>query len=181
VKNKKITGLSIEAYLKPVTNDLINMTKEELDTRIREVMAEQAPKKEYNVDKMEVGGIVTDAEGKPIKVEAVTIDGKMVTSGEDGVITAVEDPTEESAEGGSPDLQKVIDDLTAENNDLKAKIVEMENAKTQMSSEIEATKKVAMKMSEEIKAGLKPVDSGVKKSYSEMSNAEKTLFNRGLI
>ena len=171
VKNGKITGLSIEAYLEPVTDNLINMTKEELDARIRELMAEEAvPKKDYNVDKLEVGGIVTDAEGKPVKVDAILIDGKLVTSDENGVITAVEDPKEEEGEGEpAPDLQKRIDELTAENNDLKAKLAELEAGKTEMSAELDASKKVAMQMSAELEKGLKPE---VKK-MSEMTELER--------
>ena len=63
-------------------------------------------------------------------------------------------------------------------NELKAKIAEMESGNTQMSSELEATKKVVTEMSEQFQKGIKPT-GGTPKSYEEMSNKEKALYNRG--
>jgi predicted RNase H-like nuclease (RuvC/YqgF family) len=86
--------------------------------------------------------------------------------------------TEQEDEDKTAELQKQVEELTTENNDLKAKITELEAGKTEMSAEVAAAKKVALEMAEEMKKGIKP-EEGKKKSYEEMSNKEKALYNRG--
>lgn len=145
VKNKELTGFSIEAYLEPVlTNDEINMTKEEIDARIKQVLMETEEEKK-----------VAEAEAEKEKM-------------------AEEIPTEEMPEETpAEDVEKLkerIAELEAENNDLKAKIAEWEGKEIQMSSELEAAKKVALEMSEEIEKGIKPVAT---KPLSEMSALER--------
>lgn len=147
IKNKKLMGFSIEAYLEPVlTTNNIEMTKEEIDARIKEVLMQ------------------TEEEKKKAEAEA---------EAEKVVMEDIPPPAPED------DLQKKVDELTAENADLKAKLAAYEAKEIEMAAEIEATKKVAVEMSEELEKGLKPAPSSAPKAYEEMSNKEKALYNRG--
>jgi hypothetical protein len=56
---------------------------------------------------------------------------------------------------------KMMDDLQAENNDLKAQIVALKDGSTMMSKEYAAAKKVALKMSDEMARGIKPNPDGL--------------------
>lgn len=190
VKSGKLTGFSIEAYLEPVLiNNKVEMTKEEIDARIKRVLMESQlgtkytiEDKDYYIDKLEVGGMVTDGDGNPIANAEMEIEKKKIKTDDKGVITEavteVEQEEEAPAEDKTAELQKQVDELTTENNDLKAKITELEAKKTEMSAEVAAAKKVALEMAEEMKKGIKP-EEGKKKSYEEMSNKEKALHNRG--
>lgn len=191
VKSGKLTGFSIEAYLEPVLiNNKVEMTKEEIDARIKRVLMEAQlgtkytiEDKDYFIDKLEVGGMVTDGDGNPIPNAEMEIEKKKIKTDDKGVILeAVEEIEQEEdtppAEDKTAELQKLIDDKDVEINELKAKITELEAGKTQMSAEVEAAKKVALEMADEMKKGIKP-DEAPKKSYEEMSNKEKALYNRG--
>jgi len=192
LKDKEILGFSIEAYLEPVLiNNKVEMTKEEIDARIKRVLMESnlgtkytIEDKDYYIDKMEVGGVVTDGDGNPIPNAEIEIEKKKIKTDDKGVILeAVEevvnaDDPAPVVEDKTAELQKVIDEQATEINDLKAKITELEAKKTEMSSEVEAAKKVALEMAEEMKKGIKP-DAQKEKKYEEMSNAEKAKFNRG--
>lgn len=195
IKNKELTGFSIEAYLEPVLtdNNILEMTDEEFAARVKKVMMADQLGKEYEVedkklyiDKLEVGGVVTDGDGKPVGVMTFEIDGAKITTDENGVITEyvakVEDQEDPTAEWTAKiaELEAANEALKTENNDLKAKITELEGKATEMSSELDATKKVAMEMAEEVKKGIKPNPDGKpEKSYEEMTNAEKARYNRG--
>ena len=191
VKSGKLTGFSIEAYLEPVLiNNKVEMTEEEIDARIKRVLMEAQlgtkytiEDKDYFIDKLEVGGMVTDGDGNPIPNAEMEIEKKKIKTDDKGVILeAVEEIEQEEdtppAEDKTAELQKLIDDKDVEINELKAKITELEAGKTQMSAEVEAAKKVALEMADEMKKGIKP-DEAPKKSYEEMSNKEKALYNRG--
>ena len=191
VKSGKLTGFSIEAYLEPVLiNNKVEMTKEEIDALVKkrvEMMAQLGTKytiedKDYFIDKLEVGGMVTDGDGNPIANAEMEIEKKKIKTDDKGVILEaveeIENEEEAPKEDKTAELQKQVDELTTENNDLKAKITELEAGKTEMSAEVEAAKKVALEMAEEMKKGIKP-EEGKKKSYEEMSNKEKALHNRG--
>ncbi len=191
VKSGKLTGFSIEAFLEPVLINNVEMTKEEIDARIKRVLMESQlgtkytiEDKDYFIDKLEVGGMVTDGDGNPIPNAEMEIEKKKIKTDDKGVILeAVEEIENEGepvppAEDKTAELQKQVDELTTENNDLKAKITELEAGKTQMSAEAEAAKKVALEMAEEMKKGIKP-EEVKKKSYDEMSNKDKALYNRG--
>ena len=185
VKSGKLTGFSIEAYLEPVLiNNKVEMTKEEIDARIKRVLMEAQlgtkytiEDKDYFIDKLEVGGLVTDGDGNPIANAEMEIEKKKIKTDDKGVILeAVEEIEQE--EDKTAELQKQVEELTTENNDLKAKITELEAGKTEMSAEVEAAKKVALEMAEEMKKGIKP-EADKPKAYAEMSNKEKALYNRG--
>ncbi len=189
VKSGKLTGFSIEAYLEPVLiNNKVEMTTEEIDARIKRVLMESQlgtkytiEDKDYFIDKLEVGGVVTDGDGNPIPNAEMEIEKKKIKTDDKGVILeAVEEieNEEQPTEDKTAELQKLIDDKDVEINELKAKITELEAGKTQMSAEVEAAKKVALEMAEEMKRGIKP-EEAPKKSYEEMSNKEKALYNRG--
>ena len=190
VKSGKLTGFSIEAFLEPVLiNNKVEMSPEEIDERIKRVIMESQlgtkytiEDKDYFIDKLEVGGMVTDGDGNPIANAEMEIEKKKIKTDDKGVILEaveeVEQEEETPKEDKTAELQKIIDDKDVEINDLKAKITELEAKKTEMSAEVEAAKKVALEMAEEMKKGIKP-EEGKKKSYGEMSNKEKALYNRG--
>lgn len=186
VKKGKLTGFSIEAYLEPVLiNNKVEMSPEEIDERIKRVIMESQlgtkytiEDKDYYIDKLEVGGIVTDGDGNPIPNAEMEIEKKKIKTDDKGVILEAVEEIEQEEEDKTAELQKIIDDKDIEINDLKAKITELEAKKTEMSAEVEAAKKVALEMAEEMKKGIKPKESKPK-SYEEMSNKEKALYNRG--
>ena len=153
IKKGKLTGFSIEAYLEPVlTNNQIEMTQEEIDARIKAVIQMTAEE---------------DAAKKKEEEDAAAAEAEKV----------------KMAEGDSAppadDLQKKVDELTAENIALKAKLAEYEVKEIDMSAEIAAAKKVAVEMGAELAKGIKPDGNAPKKKYEEMSNVEKVKFNRG--
>ena len=182
IKKGKLTGFSIEAYLEPVlTNENIEMTQEEIDARIKKILMESQLGKEYAVgekkyyiDKMEVGGKITDAEGVAIPNAEIEVEKWKIKTDENGVITESVQEIENEGE----DLQKIIDEKETEIVALKAKVAELEGKKTEMSAELAAAKKVAVEMGEELAKGIKPNGTHSKK-YEEMSNVEKVKFNRG--
>ena len=192
LKDKEILGFSIEAFLEPVLiNNKVEMTEEEIDARIKRVLMESnlgtkytIEDKDYFIDKIEVGGLVTDGDGNPIPNAEMEIEKTKIKTDDKGVILEAVAEVEQEEEPAPPaedktaELQKQVEELTTENNDLKAKITELEAGKTQMSAEVDAAKKVALEMAEEMKKGIKP-EEGKKKSYEEMSNKEKALHNRG--
>ena len=152
IKKGKLTGFSIEAYLEPVlTQNEIEMTKEEIDARIKAVIQMTAEEDAAKKKKEE-----EDAMAEKMKME------------------------EEAAKATPPadDLQKKVDELTTENVALKAKIAELEGKAVEMSAEVAAAKKVAVEMGAEMAKGIKP-DGSAPKKYEEMSNVEKAKFNRG--
>ena len=152
IKKGKLTGFSIEAYLEPVlTNNQIEMTQEEVDARIKAVIQMAAEE---------------DAAKKKEEEDAAAAEAEKVKMAEG-------DPAPPS-----DDLQKKVDELTAENIALKAKLAELEVKEIDMSAELAAAKKVAVEMGAEIAKGIKPNGTPSKK-YEEMSNVEKVKFNRG--
>ena len=126
IKNGKLQGFSIEAYLEPVlTNNDIKMTKEEIDERIKAVIK-----------------MTAEEDAKKLEEEAAA---KL----------AMEE-NEPPAEEPKADLQKQVDELTSENVELKAKIAELEGEAIEMSAQVAASKKVAIEMGEEMAKGIKP-------------------------
>ena len=153
IKKGKLTGFSIEAYLEPVlTNENIEMTQEEIDARIKAVIQMTAEE---------------DAAKKKEEEDAAAAEAEKVKMAEG-------DPAPPA-----DDLQKKVDELTAENIALKAKLAELEVKEIDMSAELTAAKKVAVEMGEELAKGIKPDGNAPKKKYEEMSNVEKAKFNRG--
>lgn len=155
IKNKELTGFSIEAYLEPVlTNKETNMTQEEIDARIKAVIKMTAEEDEAAKKKAE------EEAAEKLKMESEK--------------TPPEDPKSSPEE-----WQKSIDEKEAEIVALKAKIAELEGSKTEMSAELAAAKKVAVEMGAELAKGIKPNADAPKKTYAEMSNVEKAKYNRG--
>lgn len=181
IKSGKLTGFSIEAFLEPVLiNEQIEMTEQEIDARIKKIMMESAlgephvvGDKTYHIDKMEVGGKVTDPEGAPIVSAELEIDKWKIKTDENGVITEATQEIENEGEDVAAELQKKIDDLSAENADLKAKITELEAKKTEMSAQVVATKRLAVEMAEELKKGITPKSDASAKKLEEMSALER--------
>ena len=171
IKTGKLKGLSIEAHLEPVLIKT-EMTIEEVDARIQAVLKEQNHALDYKVgDSVMISATPEIA----YTVTEIKDDGTYSLTDADGNIKdAVKEEELMMPMAAKPapaqDLQKVIDDLTAENNDLKAKITEMEAKATEMSAEIIATKKVAVEMGEEMAKGIKPAAA---KPLSEMTAIER--------
>lgn len=133
IKSGKLTGFSIEAYLEPIlTNENIEMTKEEIDARIKEIVMQT---EEEKAAKLAEEAAASDAEKAKMAADPM--------------------PTEPSAPSVD-ELQKQVDELSAENADLKAKLAEYELKEVDMSAQLEAAKKVAVEMSEEMAKGIKP-------------------------
>jgi hypothetical protein len=181
IKSGKLQGFSIEAYLEPVLTEekKIEMTEEEFNARVKKVLMAEAlgdmymvGEKAYYLDKKEIGGLLTDIDGVPFAGITETIDGLVMTTDEDGfVIDAVPFVEEDAEEEAKPDMTKMMDDLQAENNDLKAQIVSLKEGNTMMSKENTAIKKVSIEMTEELKKGLKATSDG--KNVEEMSALER--------
>ena len=156
IKKGKLTGFSIEAYLEPVlTQNEIEMTKEEVDARIKAVIQMTAEEDAAALKKKEEEDAAAEAEKL-----------KMEGEGTPPAMTPEE-------------MQKKLDELTTENIALKAKLAEYEVKEIDMSAELAAAKKVAVEMGEELAKGIKPDGNAPKKKYEEMSNVEKAKFNRG--
>ena len=156
IKSGKLKGFSIEAHLEPVlTQNEINMTQEELDTRIKEVLMQSEEEKK--------------------KAEEDALEASKLAMAE---VPAIDEPVSEPTKSVE-ELQKIIDEKDTEINDLKAKLAEYESKEIEMSAEITAAKKVALEMSSELEKGIKPNSNSPAKKYDEMSNVEKAKFNRG--
>lgn len=181
IKSGKLQGFSIEAYLEPVLTEEknIQMTDEEFNARVKKVLMAEAlgdmymvGEKAYYLDKKEIGGLLTDIDGAPFAGITETIDGLVMTTDENGfVIDAVPFVEEDAEEEVKPDMTKMMDDLQAENNDLKAQIVALKEGNTMMSKENAAIKKVSIEMTEELKKGLKATSDV--KNVAEMSALER--------
>jgi hypothetical protein len=181
IKSGKLQGFSIEAYLEPVLTEEknIQMTDEEFNARVKKVLMAEAlgdmymvGEKAYYLDKKEIGGLLTDIDGAPFAGITETIDGLVMTTDENGfVIDAVPFVEEDAEEEVKPDMTKMMDDLQAENNDLKAQIVALKEGNTMMSRENAAIKKVSIEMTEELKKGLKATSDV--KNVAEMSALER--------
>lgn len=156
IKDKQLTGFSIEAYLEPVlTTKEIEMTKEEeFDARVKAVIKmtaeEDAAKKKAEED-------AAAAEAEKVKMEG-----------------------EQAPPAMTPEeMQKIIDEKESEIIALKAKLAEYEVKEVEMSAEIAAAKQVAIEMGAELAKGIKPDGKASTKKYEEMSNVEKAKYNRG--
>jgi hypothetical protein len=111
VKNKELTGFSIEAYLTPVlTENQIEMTKEEIAELVKVTMSEQ------------------DDEKKRLAEEE---EEKLKMAEPPATEDAPSEPTKTSEE-----WQKMIDEKETEINDLKAKLAEYESKEVEMKAEI---------------------------------------------
>lgn len=128
IKSGKLQGFSIEAYLEPVLiKKEIEMTKEEVDARIKAVLMESEEEEKAKAEAEKLA--LEEAEKEKLELEE---------------------------EAPAPDLQKIIDEKDVEINDLKAQIAKLEEVKTEMSAEVAAAKKVAVEMGEEMAKGIKP-------------------------
>jgi len=123
--------------------------------------------KAYYLDKKELGGLLTDIDGVPFASITETIDGLVMTTDENGLVidaVPVEDEVVEASEDDEMKMKedmKMMDDLQAENNDLKAQIVALKDGSTMMSKQYAAAKKVAIQMADEMARGIKPNPEGL--------------------
>ncbi len=155
IKDKQLTGFSIEAYLEPVlTTKEIEMTKEEIDARIKAVIEMTAEEDAAALKKKEE--------------EDAAAAEKMKMAGEGTPPTMTPE-----------EMQKIIDEKESEIIALKAKLAEYEVKEVEMSAEVAAAKKVAVEMGAELAKGIKPDGNASTKKYEEMSNIEKAKYNRG--
>jgi hypothetical protein len=182
IKNKELTGFSFEAILNPVlTKTQTQMSAEEIDARIKEVIKMTAEEDALAMKKAEDDAVAMaahdDMEKKKMEAAAHTPEGTHEMP--DGSVM----PDADMPAAAAPaDMQKMIDDLTTENISLKAQIAELEAVSLTMSAENSAAKKVALEMSAQLGKGITPNGGAPApvKTYAEMSNLEKTKFNRGI-
>jgi len=147
IKNGKLKGFSIEAYLEPIlTNTKTEMTQEDVDARIKQILMESEEEKAAKLAEEEEAKKVAMADVPP---------------------ASAEEP--KAPEMSAEEMQNKIAELEAENNDLKAKLAEYEAKETSMSAELEAAKKVAIEMGEELAKGIKPNA----KSFEQMTPLER--------
>ena len=153
VKNGKLTGLSIEAYLSPNENETVTLKKENMNkpnlmqyafAHIKALFAAD-PTTELAAgffgSNLDMGSIITDKDGNVLPNAEFEANGNKYKTDDMGAISEVE-PIDA---GGGADLQAELDaanakitDLETELADAKAKLSQYEQ--TQMSNEDELTK-----------------------------------------
>lgn len=132
VKNGKLTGLSIEAYLQPNENEQVILKKENMNKKGFFAMAFEAFKAAWKFAEMtdygsgyfgsslEVGSIIADKDGNPMPNVEFEFDGNKYKTDDAGAVSEVE-PIEDN--GGGDELAKAqarITELETEIADLKA-------------------------------------------------------------
>lgn len=185
IKNKEVSGYSIEAYLEPMLTDKKIEMDAELEKQIKRFIMETTLGKEYAIgetkyfiDKLETGGKVTDGDGNPMPKLEIEIEGKKIETDENGVIKETEVKKVEQAD---EETAKLKEDLLKKDEEivaLKAKISELESSKTEMSAQLATGKDLLTKMADEAKKGLGANSRGKDKKYEEMTNFEKAKFNK---
>jgi hypothetical protein len=149
IKNGKLQGFSIEAYLEPILiNNQIEMSAEEIDERIKNAIKMS---KEEDVAKL--------------KEEE---EAKAKLAMEDAPIAKETTPAPDAP--STEELQKKISAQATEINDLKAKLAEYETKEVEMSKQL-------VEMKSEIEKGLKPSATPAKK-YEEMTALERFRANK---
>lgn len=196
VKNGKLTGLSIEAYLSPNENETvnlksqINMNKKGVWEHIKSLFAAD-PTSEvatgFYAANLDLGSIVTDADGNALPNAEFEANGNKYKTDDMGAISEIE-PIDT---GGGDDLQAELDaanakitDLETELADAKAKLSQYEQ--TQMLNEDKLTKfktekdaEIEKLQAELIEAKKIPVAKVEEVPYEKMTNAQKVKYNRG--
>lgn len=196
IKAGKVTGLSIEAALMPIEEKL-TLKKEDMNKKGFFALAFEAFKAAWKFAEMtdygngyfgsslELGSIIADKDGNPMpNVEFVFEKNKYKTD-DAGAISEVE-PVEEMAD----DSAEKITALETEIADLKAQLAAKEEMK--MAKETAETEIATLKLSVEdkdkeivrltadiVEAKKVQTPAPVAKLYSEMTNKEKALYNRG--
>jgi hypothetical protein len=193
IKNKELTGFSFEAILNPVlTKTQTQMSAEEIDARIKEVIKMTAEEDALAMKKAEEDALAMAAHDKEMKMakdkEMEMAKHKEMKAAEhtpEGTHMMPDGSTMLDADMAAADpaaMQKTIDDLTSENLSLKAQVAELQAVSLTMSAENSAAKKVALEMSAQLGKGITP-NGGTPapvKTYAEMSNIEKAKYNRGI-
>jgi hypothetical protein len=192
IKNKELTGFSFEAILNPVlTKTQTQMSAEEIDARIKEVIKMTAEEDALAMKKAEEDALAMAAHDKEKMAAhekekmAAHEKEKMAAHTPEGTHTMPDGSTMPDADMAAADpaaMQKTIDDLTTENVSLKAQVAELQAVSLTMSAENVAAKKVALEMSAQLGKGITP-NGGTPapvKAYAEMTNLEKAKYNRGI-
>jgi hypothetical protein len=177
IKNKELTGFSFEAILNPVLIETkIEMTKEEIDERIKEVIKMTAEEDAAMAKKKE------EEDAMAMAAEQDAADAKKLEEDEAAKLAMADPVVDPAAATPAADMQKMIDDLTTENISLKAKVAELEGETLTMKSESAAAKKVAVEMGAQLAKGITPTGAtpATKMKYEEMNNLQKAKFNRGI-
>jgi hypothetical protein len=200
IKSGKITGLSIEANLLPVEEEIIILKKEDMTKPNLILLAFEKFKELFKFADMtdygsgfygaslELGAIVTDKDGNPMPNAEFEYEGNKYKTDEMGAISEVE-PVEDG--GGEDtkvaDLEAKILELETENADLKAQITKA--GETQMAVETDTVKLKAdfdakdaevLKLTSELME-LKKIPAIPKEDaipYDKMTNKQKVKFNR---
>ncbi len=201
IKDGKVTGLSIEAALMPIEEKL-TLKKEDMNKKGFFALAFEAFKAAWKFAEMtdygngyfgsslEIGSIIADKDGNPMpNVEFVFEKNKYKTD-DAGAVSEVEVELEAEPASASDDKDAKITALETEIADLKAQLAAKEEMK--MAKEASETEIATLKLSVEgkdkeivkltadlIEAKKVQTPAPVAKLYSEMTNKEKALYNRG--
>lgn len=161
VKAGNLDGLSIETY----------MSKKEVINNKPQIQMSTEKTKD-NLWKMLTSFFAGENPEEKPKEEDMAVDPNM---------PAVE-PTAEPVVSLEEELKATIETLTKENEDLKAKIIEMEAGQVTKETELETMKKEFETFKANTPAATSipttPKVEVVKKSYEEMTNFEKLKFNK---
>lgn len=193
IKAGKVTGLSIEAALMPIEEKL-TLKKEDMNkkTIIDKIVALFADEKtEYATGvfgtSLDAGAIITDADGNPLSDKEFEFDGKKYKTDADGKVSEMEVELEEETPPASDDKDAKITALETEIADLKAQLAVKEEMKMADETELSTLKlsvedkdaKIVKLTADLIEAKKVQTPAPVAKLYSEMTNKEKALYNRG--
>jgi len=198
IKSGKITGLSIE-FLPDnfIEKETLNFKKENMNkkTIIEKIIALFADEKtEYATGvfgtSLGAGSIITDADGNPLADKEFEFDGKKYKTDSEGKVSEMEVELEGETPPAEDDKDAKITALETEIADLKAQLVAKEEMK--MANETVETELATLKLSNEtqateiikltadiVEAKKVQAPAPVAKLYSEMTNKEKALYNRG--
>lgn len=202
IKSGNLKGLSIEAQLFP-EEQKVNFKKEDMNKKSMWAKAIELFKTEFKFADMtdygngyfgsslEMGAIITDADGNPMPEATFTFENKVYETDEMGAIDSIEDAKVEDSEdaGGDStelaDAQAKITELETTIADLQAQLTEA--TATKMANEETAKKELEDIKAENVKLAADLVNAmkiknnpppEVKKPYEQMTNAEKVKFNR---
>lgn len=201
IKAGKVTGLSIEAALMPV-EEKSTFKKEDMNKKSFWALAVEKFKETFNFADMtdygngyfgtslEIGAIITDKDGNPMPGIEFEFDGNKYKTDEQGAVSEVEPIEVKEPENMADDKDAKITALETEIADLKAQLAAKEEMK--MAKETAETELATLKLSVEtkdseivkltadlIEAKKVQTPAPVAKLYSEMTNKEKALYNRG--
>lgn len=199
VKNKEITGLSIEAYLSPTENEKINLKKENMNKKGLIALAIEKFKEAFKFadakefasgffgNSLELGSIISDKDGNPIVSGSFTFEDKVYETDEMGAISSIEDVKTDTGESDKDAkilaLETEITDLKAKLSDLEATKMANEETEMKLKSDFEESKNEIVKLKSELIEAKKvqAIKLEAEIPYEKMTDVQKVRYNRGLL